>query len=152
MTSVWFELDTSKIPVWILTTSAGLVQRGVEIYLKHSIFQYISNKMQRYTIAAGSSNGLINTRCCRYSCLRSWWWVRVPPETCRTFSRKINCATLHLVGCILQYRIVFGKFSYLNLGHVIGLNTVCNSIGVTLQRGEMFIELNIEALWDLHIL
>jgi len=47
---------------------------------------------------------------------------------------------------------VFGKFSYLNLGHVIGLNTVCNSIGVTLQRGEMFIELNIEALWDLHIL
>ena len=77
-----------------------------------SIFQYISNKMQRYTvylylgtalhvsggistrhqeriqlylqylvfvrplllpaaIAAGSSNGLTNTRYCRYSCLRS---------------------------------------------------------------------------------
>jgi len=76
------------------------------------IFQYISNKMQRYTvylyletallvsggtsthyqerkqlylqhlvfvtllllpaaIAAGSSNGLTNTRCCRYSCMRS---------------------------------------------------------------------------------
>jgi hypothetical protein len=27
----------------------------------------------------------------------------VPPETCRAVSRKINCVTLHLVGCILQY-------------------------------------------------
>jgi len=38
-------------------------------------------------IAAGSSNGLTNTRCCRYSCIRSWWWVEVPPETCRAVSR-----------------------------------------------------------------
>ena len=103
------------------------------------IFQYISNKMQRYTvhfiwkllyvfrvlpttiirsaynciysiwylshrycyrplswkswssisstIAAGSSNGVTNTRCCKYSCMRSWWWVVVPPETCRAVSR-----------------------------------------------------------------
>ena len=39
------------------------------------------------TIAADSSNGVINTRCCRYSCMRSWWWVEVPPETCRAVSR-----------------------------------------------------------------
>jgi hypothetical protein len=83
-----------------------------------SIFQYISNKMQRYTvslyletavhvcgcygvrhpqhtqtssnsstIAADSSNGVTNTRCCRYSCMRFWWWVEVPPETCRAVSR-----------------------------------------------------------------
>ena len=91
------------------------------------IFQYISNKMQRYTvyyiwkliymfrvvpppiirsaynciysiwhlshrycylpIAAGSSNGVTNTRHCRYSCMSSWWWVEVPPETCRLVSR-----------------------------------------------------------------
>jgi hypothetical protein len=25
------------------------------------------------TIAADSSNGVTNTRCCRYSCMRSWW-------------------------------------------------------------------------------
>jgi len=25
-----------------------------------------------YPIAAGSSNDVTNTRCCRYSCLRSW--------------------------------------------------------------------------------
>jgi hypothetical protein len=35
------------------------------------------------TIAADRSNGVTNTRCCRYSCMRSWWWVEVPPETCR---------------------------------------------------------------------
>ena len=38
-------------------------------------------------LAAGSSNGVTNIRCCRYSCLRSWWWVEVPPETCRAVSR-----------------------------------------------------------------
>jgi hypothetical protein len=38
------------------------------------------------TIAADSSNGGTNTRCCRYSCMRSWWWVEVPPETCRVVS------------------------------------------------------------------
>jgi hypothetical protein len=39
------------------------------------------------TIGADSSNGVTNTRCCRYSCMRSWWWVEVPPETCRAVSR-----------------------------------------------------------------
>jgi hypothetical protein len=85
-----------------------------------SIFQYISNKLQRYTvslcletalhvsggtsthhrhpqhtqtgfnsstIAADSSNGVTNTRCCRYSWMRSRWWVELPHETCRVVSR-----------------------------------------------------------------
>jgi hypothetical protein len=39
------------------------------------------------TIAAGSSNGVTNTRCCRYSCMRSWWWVEVPSEIFRAVSR-----------------------------------------------------------------
>jgi hypothetical protein len=39
------------------------------------------------TIAADSSNGVTNTSCCRYSCMRSWWWVEVPPEICRAVSR-----------------------------------------------------------------
>jgi hypothetical protein len=37
----------------------------------------------RGTIAADSSNGVTNTRCCRCSCMRPWWWVDLPPETCR---------------------------------------------------------------------
>jgi hypothetical protein len=39
------------------------------------------------TIAAYSTNGVTNTRCCRYGCMRSWWWVKIPPETCRAVSR-----------------------------------------------------------------
>jgi hypothetical protein len=27
------------------------------------------------------------TRCCRHSCFRFWWWVVVPPKTCRAVSR-----------------------------------------------------------------
>jgi len=93
----------NQIPIYLTFMSPCIV----------SIFQYISNKMQRYTvylytetalhvscgtsthhqegkqlylqhlmfvttplllpaaIAAGSSNGVTNTRCCRYSCMRS---------------------------------------------------------------------------------
>ena len=39
------------------------------------------------TIAADSSNGVTNTRCCRYSCMRCWWWTEVTPEKCRAVSR-----------------------------------------------------------------
>ena len=35
------------------------------------------------TIAAGSSNGVTSTRYCKYSCMYSWWWVEIPPKTCR---------------------------------------------------------------------
>jgi hypothetical protein len=56
------------------------------------------------TIAADSSNGVTNTRRCRYRSMRSWWWVEVPPEICRAVSRyNLNCVTLHLVGYILEY-------------------------------------------------
>jgi hypothetical protein len=44
-----------------------------------------SNRFQ--LIAADSSNGVTNTRCCRYSCLRPWIWEVVPPETFRAVSR-----------------------------------------------------------------
>ena len=49
--------------------------------------QHTQTSSNSSTIAAGSSNGLTNARCCRYSCLRSWWWVQVPPETCWAVSR-----------------------------------------------------------------
>jgi hypothetical protein len=28
-----------------------------------------------------------NTRSCKYSYMRSWWWVKVTHETCRAVSR-----------------------------------------------------------------
>jgi len=62
-------------------------------------FGWYHHPLSGAAIAAGSSNGVTNTRCCKYSCLRSWWWVVVPAETRGAVSRKkINCASLHLVG------------------------------------------------------
>ena len=54
-------------------------QERKQLYLQHLVFVT--------PLAAGRSNGVTNTTCCRYSCLRSWWWVVVPPETCRAVSR-----------------------------------------------------------------
>jgi len=54
-------------------------QECKELYLQHLVFCH--------TVAEGSSNGVTNTRSCRYSCLRSWRWMVVPPETCRAVPR-----------------------------------------------------------------
>jgi hypothetical protein len=56
-------------------------QERIQLYLQHLVF------VTPLPLPAGSSNGVTNARCCRYSCMRSWWWVEVPPETCRTVSR-----------------------------------------------------------------
>jgi hypothetical protein len=55
-----------------------------EFYVRHP--QHTQTGSKSSTIAADSSNGVTNTRCCRYSCIRSWCWVEVPPETCRAVS------------------------------------------------------------------
>jgi len=34
-----------------------------------------------------TESGVTNTRCCRYSCMRSWWCMEKPLETCRAVSR-----------------------------------------------------------------
>jgi hypothetical protein len=39
------------------------------------------------TLTTGCSNGQTNARCCRYSDMSSWWWVQIPPETCRAVYR-----------------------------------------------------------------
>jgi len=65
--------------------------------------QHTHTSSNTTTIALGSSNGVTNTRCCRYSWLRFWWWVMVPSETYRQFADKINCVMLHLFGYILEF-------------------------------------------------
>jgi len=59
-------------------------QERIQLYLQHLVF--ITPLLLPAAIAAGSNNGMTNTRSCRYSCMRSWWWVEVPPETCRAIS------------------------------------------------------------------
>jgi len=55
-------------------------QERKQLYLQHLVF--VTPLLLPAAIAAGSSNGVTNTRWCRYSYLDSWWWVVVPPETC----------------------------------------------------------------------
>jgi len=44
-------------------------QERKQLYLQHLVF--ITPLLLPAAIAAGSSNGVTNTRCCRYSCLSS---------------------------------------------------------------------------------
>jgi len=44
-------------------------QERKQLYLQHLVF--VIPLLLLAAIAAGSSNGVTNTRCCRYSCLRS---------------------------------------------------------------------------------
>ena len=54
-------------------------QEGKQLYLQHLVFvtplllsvAIVLCSSNSSTIAAGSSNGVTSTRCCRYSCLRS---------------------------------------------------------------------------------
>jgi hypothetical protein len=72
-------------------------QEHIQLYLQHLVFvtplllpAAIVEEMEFqlfHAKAAGSSNGVTNTRCCKFNCMRSWWWVVVPPETCRAVSR-----------------------------------------------------------------
>jgi hypothetical protein len=68
------------------------------------------------TIAADSSNGVTNTRCCRYSCMRSWWWVEVPPKTCRQFP-DIN-KLCNVASCWIYIGILLGAHLILHISRI----------------------------------
>ena len=66
--------------------------------------QHTQTSSNSSMIAADSNNGVKNTRCCRYSCLRSWWWVMVPLKTCRAVSRKNKLC--NVASCWIYIRIL----------------------------------------------
>jgi hypothetical protein len=68
--------NCSTCSVWYFHPSSGV---------RHP--QHTQTSFNSSTIAVDSSNRVTNTRCCRYSCIRSWCWVEVPHETCRGVSR-----------------------------------------------------------------
>ena len=67
----------------------GRVGTALQLLLPATIMEELElqSSSNSSTIVAGSSNGLTSARCCRYSCMRSWWWVEISPETCRAVSR-----------------------------------------------------------------
>jgi len=70
--------------------------------------QHTQTSSNSSTIVAGSNNNVTNTRCCRDSCLRSWW---VPPETCRAVSRWNKLC--NVASCWIYIRIkLLGCYQY----------------------------------------
>jgi hypothetical protein len=80
--NILFYLETA---LHVLGGTSTHHQERKQLYLQHLVF--LTPLVLPAAIAEGSSNGVTNTRCCRYSCLRAWWWVEVPPETCRAVSK-----------------------------------------------------------------
>ena len=54
-----------------LLVPAAIVEE-LELVLSVLWVAYTQTSSNSSTIAADSSNGVTNTRCCRYSCMRSW--------------------------------------------------------------------------------
>ena len=69
-------------------------QEHTELYLRYLVFvkplllPASTVEELELTIEAGSSNGLTDTRYCKYSSVCSWWWVEIPPKTCREIFQK----------------------------------------------------------------
>ena len=73
---IYIQQDTKLYSLFYLETvlhvSGGTTthhQERKQLYLQHVVF--VRPLLLPAAIAAGSSNGLTNTTCCRYSCLRS---------------------------------------------------------------------------------
>jgi hypothetical protein len=105
-------------------------QERKQLYLQHLVFvtpsllsaaivggarhpQHTQTSSNSSMIATDSNSGVTNTRCCRYRCLRSWWWVMVPPETCRAVSKQNKMC--NVASCWIYIRIVFPVVSYIFL-------------------------------------
>ena len=75
-------------------------QERKQLYLQHLVF--VRPLLLPAAIAAGSSNGVTNTRCLHTVVCApdDGWWYQ--PKHLEKFTDKINCVTLHLVGYILE--------------------------------------------------
>jgi hypothetical protein len=58
-----------EIALYVLGGTTTHHQESIQLYLQHLVF--ITPLLVPAAIAADTSNGLKNTRCCRYSCMLS---------------------------------------------------------------------------------
>jgi hypothetical protein len=92
--SFWLQIQRSRVRFPALScflsssgSGTGSTQPREPCEVNWGTGQHTQTGSNSSTIAAGSSNVVTNARCSRYSCMRSWWWMEVPPETCRAVSR-----------------------------------------------------------------
>ena len=87
-----------EINLHVLGGTSTHHQERIQLYLQHLVFV-----TPLLPLAAGSSNGVTNTRCCsRVVCAPDDGW-RYHPKPVEQFPDKINCVHLHLIGYILEY-------------------------------------------------
>jgi len=112
-----------------VSTASGICHAVIAIICHPQHTQTGSNSS---TIAADSNNGVTNTRCCRNSCLRSWWWVEVPPETCRAVSIQnklcniASCRT-YIIICVMLLRDIIAVCLEYHMKHI---NTFCGFLNL----------------------
>ena len=74
------------------------------------------------TIAECSRDSLTSVRCCNYSYMCSWWWVQLPPRTCREVYRNIiNCIYIY----IYIYRTIIDLCTYFTCVFIYCLSIKC---------------------------
>ena len=91
--SIWYLSNRYRyLPLWWKSWNWSECGVGIVLICFGSIKfpHHNQTSSNSSTIAAGSSNGLTSTRYCKCSCVCSWWWVEIPPETCRAVFQKKN--------------------------------------------------------------
>ena len=109
--SIWYLLHRCcyLLLSWRVETGLSVLCCVVgSAYATYNTTQHTQTSFNTSTIAAGSSNRVTNTRWCRYSCLRSWWWVVIPPKTCNAFSRYNKLC--NVASCWICIRTLYGDF------------------------------------------
>ena len=81
-----------RYTVYLYLETALHVSGGISTH--HQELERSSNSS---TIAAGSTNGLTNTRCCRYSVVLLMMGGGSTRNMWSSLQKKIKCVTLHLV-------------------------------------------------------
>ena len=78
---VWTGLSVWEMYWTVLVRLRQQPHQNRSIHFPHHT-QTCSNSS---TTAAGNSNGLTSARCCRHSCVCSWWWVEYHPKYVELF-------------------------------------------------------------------
>ena len=98
----WYHHPSSGAQTTV-STESGICHTIIAIYrYRGTVGTGLSVLWVAY--AADSNNGVTNTRFRGYSCLRSWWWVMVPPETCKQFPDKNKLC--NVASCWIYIRIL----------------------------------------------
>jgi hypothetical protein len=114
---IYIQQDATLHSLFYLETSLHVLggtiahhQERKQLYLQHLVF--VTPLLLHTAIAAGSSNGVTNTRYSRIDTApdNGWWYH---PQHVEKFSDKINCVPLHLVRYILEYPCIVFVIIYI---------------------------------------